>query len=482
MNEAERLVAEKIEELFRWESVKRREKTALSALVGAALATLIALVLGDLTGAALPLAAIFLAAFAAAAVASWWTLPRRETARLRAVALADRKLAAGETVLTAWEILSRSGKGAPELIVLREAAARLSSFAPRSALPRPFLWQSVAAPLLGVALAVSLVLHEAGFSLVPTGMSGSLAGILQSRAREYHERAEAQRLPGSLELARSLEELAADALRGKIDESEFRERLAELAGKPQAGVGEGAAHRVPLEAASALKAELEAWRHLAAGDLGLRRSGEPFQGLKSGSSERALEESLSRFPALRQELGRRLSAEQLREGSPSSAELQSALEAVEAELVTELDRATQREIRQFVASLLSHPGGQEKRPEAEAAGALARAPSDKLQPNDSRAQLPGSEAGRKRGDEGQAATRSGGVATQLSGVVRQGSGASAVVRAESPKGESRLAPREVLARYQRQAEEALASEEIPEALRETVRNYFLSLGGEQEGR
>jgi len=43
-------------------------------------------------------------------------------------------------------------------------------------------------------------------------------------------------------------------------------------------------------------------------------------------------------------------------------------------------------------------------------------------------------------------------------------------------GESGLDPQEVAARYRRQAEQELNSERVPEALKETIRKYFLSLG------
>jgi hypothetical protein len=482
MSETERLLGEKLEEIFAWERAKQRERVWLTAFVSAAAATMIALLLEEIARVDLPLALIFPIVFGGAAAAGWRALPGREKARLQAVALADRRLDAGETLLTAWEILRRGGRRAPELLVLREAVARIASFAPRSALPRPFLWQAVAAPLLAVVLISSVALHEAGFRLVPSGLSASLAAILQARAREYREKAEAQRLPRSLELARVLEELATDALRGRIGEEELRERLADLAGKAE--TDDGAAS--PTEsarsgAAAALRAELEAWKHLAAGALPSGRGSRQLQGLESDWWGGGLEESLSRFPGLRQELRRRLAVEGSREGPPSRAELESTLRALETEIASELDRAAQQEMRNFVASLLSKPAGQERSPPTEATAA-ASSPSKEPQPAHSHAQLPGTEPGQARSERGRAEGPSGGVATQLRGMVREGSGARAAVRAENPKGESRLPPREVLARYQRQAEEALASEEIPEALKETVRNYFLSLAGEERDR
>jgi hypothetical protein len=43
-------------------------------------------------------------------------------------------------------------------------------------------------------------------------------------------------------------------------------------------------------------------------------------------------------------------------------------------------------------------------------------------------------------------------------------------------GKSEISQEEVAASYQRQAEAELNSERIPDALKETIKNYFLSLG------
>jgi len=43
-------------------------------------------------------------------------------------------------------------------------------------------------------------------------------------------------------------------------------------------------------------------------------------------------------------------------------------------------------------------------------------------------------------------------------------------------GKSEISQEEVIASYQRQAEAELNSERIPDTLKETIKNYFLSLG------
>ena len=47
-------------------------------------------------------------------------------------------------------------------------------------------------------------------------------------------------------------------------------------------------------------------------------------------------------------------------------------------------------------------------------------------------------------------------------------------------GKSAVSPSEVVASYRRQAEQELNSERVPAALKETIKNYFLSLGEERQ--
>jgi hypothetical protein len=48
-------------------------------------------------------------------------------------------------------------------------------------------------------------------------------------------------------------------------------------------------------------------------------------------------------------------------------------------------------------------------------------------------------------------------------------------------GKTEVPEEEVIARYRRQAEQELDSERVPEALKETIRRYFLSLETKQRG-
>jgi len=51
-----------------------------------------------------------------------------------------------------------------------------------------------------------------------------------------------------------------------------------------------------------------------------------------------------------------------------------------------------------------------------------------------------------------------------------------VLKAKPSAGKSEIPQDEVIASYRRQAEAELNTERVPEALKETIKNYFLSLG------
>lgn len=67
--------------------------------------------------------------------------------------------------------------------------------------------------------------------------------------------------------------------------------------------------------------------------------------------------------------------------------------------------------------------------------------------------------------------------THLEGIFGKGKSRSMIVRGESRGEQSgQISEEEIVTSYRRQAEKELASEKIPEGLKETVRRYFLSLG------
>jgi hypothetical protein len=91
--------------------------------------------------------------------------------------------------------------------------------------------------------------------------------------------------------------------------------------------------------------------------------------------------------------------------------------------------------------------------------------------------LPGDEPGRKNFPTPPPSFRAE-AASHLRGLIQEGEASGLALKGRPEVGTGRASKREeeVLASYRRQAEEEIASEEIPEALRETVKKYFLSLG------
>jgi hypothetical protein len=64
---------------------------------------------------------------------------------------------------------------------------------------------------------------------------------------------------------------------------------------------------------------------------------------------------------------------------------------------------------------------------------------------------------------------------QVKGVVGEGERSATFFKAKPAPGKSRLAQEEVIPSYRRQAESELGTEKIPGELKDTIRNYFLSL-------
>ena len=63
----------------------------------------------------------------------------------------------------------------------------------------------------------------------------------------------------------------------------------------------------------------------------------------------------------------------------------------------------------------------------------------------------------------------------MKGTIGEGERSATFFKAKPAPGKSRLSQEEVIASYRRQAESELDTEKIPGELKDTIRNYFLSL-------
>ncbi|MGE5820060.1 MAG: hypothetical protein ACM37Z_18695, partial [Deltaproteobacteria bacterium] len=91
--------------------------------------------------------------------------------------------------------------------------------------------------------------------------------------------------------------------------------------------------------------------------------------------------------------------------------------------------------------------------------------------------LPGTEPGQKTKGFSALPQIQGGAETHLKGSLGAGPSSSLLLKGKPSVGKSEVSQDEIIASYRRQAEAELNSERVPEALKETVKQYFLSLSG-----
>jgi hypothetical protein len=89
---------------------------------------------------------------------------------------------------------------------------------------------------------------------------------------------------------------------------------------------------------------------------------------------------------------------------------------------------------------------------------------------------PGIEPGQKVEGSAMLPPFRGGAETQVKGQIGAGDSSSILFRGKPTPGKSEISREHVVASYRRQAEQELNSERVPDALKETIKNYFLSLG------
>src|SRR5688572_26782971 len=90
--------------------------------------------------------------------------------------------------------------------------------------------------------------------------------------------------------------------------------------------------------------------------------------------------------------------------------------------------------------------------------------------------LPGKEAGKKNDEIRSLPEFRADTSTHVKGALGEGESSGLMFKGKPVPGKSTTSPEEVVASYRRQAEQELNSERVPEALKETIKNYFLSLG------
>ncbi len=453
---------EKLADLRRWERRKRRERLLLDSLFFTALAAA-ALVLARFL---LPVDAGLLwfapVVFGAVAAAVFLLRPWREQAFIRSLRQVDQGLKLDERVLTAWEILFRPRErvSPEETLVVEEAAARLATEPLRPLCRRRFAWHALAGPVLVLLAAAGLWLPQGGAPQAASAPS-LMARELQEHARELEQRAREQDLTESGRMAEALREMA--------------ERQLDEAGPDKSGLEASVGAMVDVleemtrswPAAAGLE-----WPALSDAALDrlrehMRRSdARKMDGSFAGKSRADLLESLG-LSSLDRRPGR--------SSDMSAEEVQKFLDRVEREARQEQDRRSLGSTQQFLTELLlgdapDESTAQATRP-ADPAGDAEKAPAAGRQP--------GNEPGKGQQEPFDPAFQAR-VRTHLEGLLGQGPSRGFGFRGEARPGDSTVEEETVVVRYQKQVEAELSSEEIPAEFKETIKNYFLSLGVTRE--
>ena len=467
MSAARELLRDQFVHLLAWERRKRLEKTAL-VTAGAALALAIVL---------LPLPSYFpvrglrwFFPFLLIVLIAPWSFYRwrwRQEDATRSLVNLDRTLTLDERATTAWELAGLEATSPVHELVFKQAQERLHGLDARRIFPRQWNWQSyAAAPLL--VLWLGLLWFGVDRSLVGqgTGTAPSLAHRVGEFSRELQDKAKSEGLRESLKAGQELENLARKNLAAESSEERLKQELAGMTKKLEAVAKEVAnkdsfAAGESQQALQDLKAELEAARDL----FNLPDAAKGSQALPEQWMDR-----LAALPQLKRQL------EKGSQAGPGfgSNEMKSVLDRLEQQATGELDRRTLLDAQQFLEQLTKSGPARRNENDLRTAGRGEQDGDGDNVKEKNRGNLPGKEPGKKDGAQGLPEFR-GGAQTQVKGALSDGDSSAIGFKGKPAPGKSTLGQQEVVVNYRRQAEQELNSERVPEALKETIRNYFLSL-------
>jgi hypothetical protein len=366
--------------------------------------------------------------------------------------------------------------------VLDEAATHLTGFDPKRTFSRPFPWYGVGAVAV---LAVWLAAARSGMELgsAATGRDATVAASART-LKEFLERlkdkAEMQGLAETLEITRKLLEIAERRLKNEVSEELFREQLGQALNRLEA-MQRGDTEKLQAALFPVSRANLEG---LAAEVEEFRRQ---LREMGSDVGDKRLQEQigqkLAQLPQLRQALqnSQALRTEAPAEREPDAAQLKSLLEQLDGALKSELEHSAQGEIQEFLASVVAsaETDGSEQLAQEEGDAEPESAAESEMQRRVGR--LPGKQPGAKGGGEDRTSVEPG-YTGQIKGQVQEGERTRFRVPGQNPIGTSKEKEQAVLTHYQRQVERDLATEEIPDHLKDTIKQYFLSLGGDRQGK
>ena len=467
--EAETL-RKKFAELLSWERRKRREQILTTVFCYALFAALLTLPFHGLLEAVISRWFIpflffgFMAPFFLAK--GYW----RPTDSARALARVDKTLRLDERALTAWELLKRNETRAAALMVLKQAGEKLADLDPKALFRRSWSWQAwCALPLL--LLWLGLLWFDVGLRLdsnMQLATPQTVAQKLREFSRALQEKAKNEGLDESLRVGRELEQAAQKGIDAKTGDEKFKADLAGIQNQI-ATMGKSAAEQQSLSASESqqdlrdLKAELEAARDLlniGDGTTGAQELGQQWL------------DQLATLPQLKKQFERQGQTGQ----SLSQGDLKSLLEKLDKQATRELDRRTLLEAQQFLEQLMKQGQGEKGESDVRVAGPGERDSPEDGERTNNRSNLPGKEPGKREAESASLPEFQAGAAAHVKGLLGEGNTSGVVLKAKPSAGKSEVSQDEVIASYRRQAEAELNTERVPEALKETIKNYFLSLG------
>lgn len=460
---------QKFAELLGWERRKRRERI-LVAIAGVALA--VAVVVMPLN-AYLPADELRWVVPAILAVGIGPFIFYRQRWRqqdvTRALVQLDKELKLDERASTAWELSTRADRSAAAQLVIKQTEASLRAVEPRDLFPRQWSWQSYAAQAL-VILWFGLLWFDADRSYLAqqsAGVPQTLAQKLGEFARDFQEKAKSEGLQESVKAGQELEKLARKNLEAKTGDEQLKQELGGMAKKFAAAAKSGAEKNSfsageTEQSLKDLKAELDAARDLL-----------NFADAAKGSQElpRQWMDRLASMPQLKKQLDK----EQPAGAGFGQKELKAFLDRLDQQATGALDRRALIDAQKFLEQMMKSGQGQKTDSQTQMAGRGEQDGADDGAREKNHSNLPGKEPGKKDDGVNSLPEFRGGAQTQVKGLLGEGESSGVVFKGKPTTGKSALGQQEVVANYRRQAEQELNSERVPEALKETIRNYFLSL-------
>jgi hypothetical protein len=464
------ILKRKFAELISWERRKRREQIlAVIFCIAWALAILLLPIHVYLPNEGLRWIVPVILFVGLTPYVFYWRRWRRQD-EARAVVRLDKTLRLDERALTAWEISTRAEAGGAGLLVLKQAEEKLRSAEPRALFPRTWSWPVyLTLPFFGLWFALLwLDVDRRTFDRDTSRPPQSLAHKIREFSRELQEKAKNEGLRESLRMGQELERVAQKGVDTKAAENEVKKEAAGVAKKFEAAAKSGA-DKDAISAGESqqslkdLQAELEAARDFTQLPEGTKgRQDSALQWMERLATLPQLQRQLERDPRAGQGLGQN--------------ELKSFLDKLDKQVTGELDRRALLDAQQFLEQMMKQGQGDKGENQARSAGKdeeeRADGAKDKSQSN-----RPGKEPGKQ--DEGYRSLpeHRAGASTQVKGLLGEGESSGITFKGKPTPGKSGLAQADVVASYRRQAEQELNSERVPEGLKETIKNYFLSLGG-----